>query len=84
VENAINEWSDTLEIYKEFEFETRRKILFLRDIMQICKTKEKSWLELMKIVGLTPNSITNPRSLSAIKDLYLEKRLRNQVRAKLK
>lgn len=83
VENAINEWSDTLEIYKGFEYETRRKILFLRDIIQITKTKE-SWLELMKIDGLTPNSIINPQGLSAIKDLYLEKRLRNQVRAKLK
>ena len=45
---------------------------------------QKSWLELMKIDGLTPNSIINPQGLSAIKDLYLEKRLRNQVRAKLK
>jgi len=84
VENAINEWSNTLEIYKEFEYETRRKILFLRDMMQICRTKEKSWLELTKIDGLTPNSIINPQSLKAIKDLYLEKRLRSQVRAKLK
>ena len=84
IENAINEWSGTLSIYKEFENETRRKILFLRDIMQISKIKDKSWLGLIKIHGLTPNSIINPQSLSAIKDLYLEKRLRNQVRAKLK
>ena len=84
IENAIYEWSETLSIYKEFENETRRKILFLRDIMQISKIKDKSWLGLIKSHGLTPNSIINPQSLSAIKDLYLEKRLRNQVRAKLK
>lgn len=84
VKNAIDEWNESLRFYRNFENESRRKLLLLRDIIQIGKMNEKSWFDLIKNRGLILNSILDPRSLPAARDLLLEKRLRNQIRTQLR
>ena len=84
VENAINEWDESLNVYKHFENESRRKLLLFRDIIQSGKMEEKSWAGLIKNRGLILNSLKDPRILPAVRDLFLEKRLRNQIRTQIR
>ncbi|CAN2246164.1 WcaA Glycosyltransferases involved in cell wall biogenesis [actinobacterium SCGC AAA044-D11] len=82
VANSLREWQAIFNDYREYESMSRRKILFLRDVVQICREKKLSRLDMKYALELTSRFLINPQNLFVARDLYVERRLRNQIRAK--